>query len=359
MQERSKRRKAQRSKSRNRKTLLSVTVVLGTCLIAGAVYAGTLYYKAERALDRISASGTTPSETASPTSPMPGASAEADAADAVDENKPLTFLLAGVDNRSGSGGTLNTDVLMPVVYEPVSKKLSILSIPRDMKITSSEIGAHKANYYYAYYYSHNKGEDLSKTKEFYSNILQIDIDHMILVNFEAFSSIVDELGGLDINVPVNMRYVDNADGTNINLTKGMQHLSGKEVLDFVRYRKSNRGTAESSDISRNERQQEVLNLILGKLDSVNGIAQLGDIIDILGENIRTDIDKVQLRDWILNYKSMKPSSSELITLDSVWKSPYVYAKEEDLLVKLQKFREPLGLPALDKQQLLHDFGITD
>lgn len=93
MQERSKRRKAQRSKSRNRKTLLSVTVVLGTCLIAGAVYAGTLYYKAERALDRISASGTTPSETASPTSPMPGASAEADAADAVDENKPLTFLL--------------------------------------------------------------------------------------------------------------------------------------------------------------------------------------------------------------------------------------------------------------------------
>lgn len=68
-----------------------------------------------------------------------------------------------------------------------------------MKITSSEIGAHKANYYYAYYYSHNKGEDLSKTKEFYSNILQIDIDHMILVNFEAFSSIVDELGGLDIS----------------------------------------------------------------------------------------------------------------------------------------------------------------
>lgn len=127
MQERSKRRKAQRSKSRNRKTLLSVTAVLGTCLIAGAVYAGTLYYKAERALDRISASGTTPSETASPASPMPGASAEV--ADAVDENKPLTFLLAGVDNRSGSGGTLNTDVLMPVVYEPVSKKLSILSIP--------------------------------------------------------------------------------------------------------------------------------------------------------------------------------------------------------------------------------------
>lgn len=359
MQERSKRRKVQRSKSRTRKTLLSVAAVLGTCLIAGAVYAGTLYYKAERALDRISAAGTAPVQTAGPASPLPGASADAEAVEEEEENKPLTFLLAGVDNRSGSGGTLNTDVLMPVVYEPVSKKLSILSIPRDMKITSSEIGTHKANYYYAYYYAHNKDEDLSKTREFYGSLLQMDIDHMILINFAAFSSIVDELGGLDIDVPMDMRYVDNADGTNINLAKGMQHLSGKEVLDFVRYRKSNRGTAESSDFSRNERQQEVLNLILDKLDSVSGIAKWGEIIDILGDNIRTDIDKDQLKSWILNYSSMKPASSELLTLESEWKSPYAYANEEDLLEKLQKIRGPLGLPALDTQQLLHDFGITD
>ncbi|MBW4084320.1 LCP family protein [Paenibacillus sp. S150] len=359
MEERSKRRKEKRGKSRIRKTLLTLSAVLGTCLIAGAVYAGTLYYKADRALDRISASGSAPVESAGPAPLLPEASEAAEAADAEEADKPLTFLLAGVDNRSGSGGTLNTDVLMPVVYEPVARKLSILSIPRDMKLTSSEIGTHKANYYYAYYYAHNKGEDLSRTKEFYSSILQMDIDYMILVNFQAFSSIVDELGGLDINVPMDMRYVDNADGTNINLKKGLQHLSGKEVLDFVRYRKSNRGTAESSDFSRNERQQEVLNLILDKLDSVNGIAKWGEIIDILGDNIRTDIDKVQLRSWILNYQSMKPALSELITLESAWKSPYVYANEEDLLEKLQKLREPLALPALDKKQLLHDFGIAD
>lgn len=359
MEERSKRRKAQRSKKRTRKTLLSVSAVLGTCLIAGAVYAGTLYFKAERALDRISASGTAPAETAGPASPVPGASEDTEAAEEKDENKPLTFLLAGVDNRSGSGGTLNTDVLMPVVYEPVTRKLSILSIPRDLKITSSEIGSHKANYYYAYYYAHNKDEDLSKTKEFYGSILQMDIEHMILINFAAFSSIVDELGGLDINVPMDMRYVDNADGTNIDLKKGMQHLSGKEVLDFVRYRKSNRGTAESSDFSRNERQQEVLNLILDKLDSVSGITKWGEIIDILGDNIRTDIGKDQLRSWILNYNSMKPTSSELLTLESEWKSPYAYANEEDLVEKLQNLRTPLGLPALDTQELLHDFGINE
>lgn len=150
---------------------------------------------------------------------------------------------------------------------------------------------------------------------------------MILVNFEAFSSIVDELGGLDIDVPMNMRYVDNADGTNINLKKG--------------------------------RQQEVLNLILDKLDSVSGIAKWGNIIDILGDNIRTDIGKDQLRSWILDYPSMKPAASELITLESNWKSPYVYANKEDLLVKLHKLREPLALPALDTRKLLHDFGIAE
>ncbi|MNW19460.1 hypothetical protein D3C71_2194580 [compost metagenome] len=63
--------------------------------------------------------------------------------------------------------------------------------------------------------------------------------------------------------------------------------------------------------------------------------------------------------WILNYNSMKPASSELLTLESEWKSPYAYANEEDLVEKLQNLRDPLGLPALDTQDLLNDFGITD
>ncbi|MNN90098.1 Transcriptional regulator LytR [compost metagenome] len=101
----------------------------------------------------------------------------------------------------------------------------------------------------------------------------------------------------------------------------------------------------------------MLNLILDKLDSVSGITKWGEIIDILGDNIRTDIDKDQLVSWIMNYKTMKPATSELITLESVWKSPYVYANEEDLLEKLEKLRSPLGLPALDNSRLLHDFGL--
>lgn len=64
MDQRSKRKKAQRSKARKRTLLISTSAVLGTCLIAGAVYAGTLYFKAERALDQISASGSVPGETA-------------------------------------------------------------------------------------------------------------------------------------------------------------------------------------------------------------------------------------------------------------------------------------------------------
>ncbi|MNN92305.1 hypothetical protein D3C81_2105650 [compost metagenome] len=56
---------------------------------------------------------------------------------------------------------------------------------------------------------------------------------------------------------------------------------------------------------------------------------------------------------------MKPATSELITLESEWKSPYVYANEEDLLEKLQKLRAPLNLPALDTLELLKDFGISN
>ncbi|GGG02924.1 hypothetical protein GCM10010912_54610 [Paenibacillus albidus] len=346
-------------KNRVQKIVWTLGIALGACLVTVGIYASVLYYKTNQALEKITASAQpTPVATQGPPEIAPEP-ADIPATSVLGEDKPITFLLSGIDYRAGSGGTLNTDVMMVAVYNPVSRKASLLSIPRDMKITSDDIGTHKANYYYAYYFNHNREEDLSRTKQFFGKILQMDIDYMVLINFDAFRSIIDELGGLMIDVPMDMRYVDNADGTNIDLSKGLQLLDGKEVLDYVRYRKSNRGTAESSDFSRNERQQEVLDLMLGKLDSLNGITQWADIIDILGDNIRTDIDKPQLLKWVMNYKSIKPASTELITVASEWKSPYVYADKDDLLAKLEQLRAPLNLAPLKKNTLLQHFGIAE
>src|SRR5690606_37561279 len=123
--------------------------------------------------------------------------------------------------------------------------------------------ARKANSFYAYVYKKdNLLESYKQLKEVYGKFLGIPIDYVLVVNFNTLEAIVDELGGIHVDVDQNMKYVDPTDGTNINLTAGPQTLSGKEALDFVRYRHSNRGeTPESSDFARNKRQQVVISAI--------------------------------------------------------------------------------------------------
>ncbi|CAK4814071.1 unnamed protein product [Aphanomyces euteiches] len=144
---------------------------------------------------------------------------------------------------------------------------------------------------------------------------------------------------------MDMRYTDTADGTNINLKKGLQHLSGKQALDFVRYRKSNLGTDESSDIARNERQQQVLSGMLDEMTSLGGITQWGKILDIIGDHVKTDIPADQLRSWILHFQDVKPQQVLTMPLTSRWENPYVYLKEEDVTAAFSALRTQVGLPS--------------
>lgn len=277
----------------------------------------------------------------------------------IDKEKPFTILLAGLDNRVESG-SINTDVLMLASYDPDTKRASILSLPRDLKINSEQIGTHKVNYFFPYFYNRDKTTALTETKQFFNELLGLPIDYMITINFTGLKEIVDSLGGLDINVDMDMRYVDNFDGTDINLKAGQQLLAGKEVLDFVRYRKSNRGTKESSDIARNERQQQVVNQLLDKLGTLNGITQWGSILEIVGNNIKTDIEKQTLRDWMINFNEVKPVSTDLIKIESSWKSPYVYADQDSLVAAVRQIREQIGLQqGITDAELIEHFGVVD
>ncbi len=176
-------------------------------------------------------------------------------------------------------------------------------------------------------------------------MFDVPIDYIAVIDFDGFRQVIDELNGITIDVDMDMRYVDNFDGTNINLSKGLQTLNGKETLDFLRYRKSNRGTQESSDIARNERQQKVLSTLLDKMTSFTGITQWGGLLDIAGKNVQTDIPPDQLRKFILSFQKLKPDHIESIPLDGRWDSPYIVPKEEDLSAAIAALRTQLGLPS--------------
>ncbi|MVP02492.1 LCP family protein [Paenibacillus lutrae] len=244
--------------------------------------------------------------------------------------KPLSILLMGVDSREETG-TLNSDVIMAVTLNPETKSATVVSLPRDVEMKLKKNGeSHKANYFYPHFTLTEPETAMKKTKEFFGGFFEVKFDYMATIDFDGFKQIVDELGGLTLNVDMDMRYVDNWDGTDINLKKGVQTLNGKQTLDFIRYRKSNRNTAESTDIARNERQQQVLNEIVKELKSVGGVASIGGILDAVGNNMKTDIPSSQIYDLITKYITIDTQNIEFISLTGDWVSPYIVLVDEEV-----------------------------
>ncbi len=142
-----------RKKKKNRKILRTVMLTLGIFGIGAASYAGYLIHKADKALEQMSVSAAGAHQSA--------------AVESSAQLKPMSFLLIGVDNRSGSGGSMNSDVMMLVSLNPETRSATMVSIPRDLQLKPREFGlsSQKANYYYAYYYNKDRETALAHTKK--------------------------------------------------------------------------------------------------------------------------------------------------------------------------------------------------
>ncbi|GGH37791.1 LCP family protein [Paenibacillus segetis] len=318
-----------------RKVVLIMSLVIGSLIIGVGIYGGYIYYKADAAIQRIAA----PSDLQQKDKLVDNSSEDEEK----EPIQPMIMLLAGIDSRDGGAGLLNTDVLMLISFNPQTHSASMLSLPRDLLLKPKSLPSRKANFYYAYYSIKDKSTAISNTKQFFGDLLGLPIDYMVLVNFDALRQTVDTLGGLEIDVDMDMKYNDSVDGTHIDLKKGLQMLDGKQVLDFVRYRKSNQGTGESSDFARNDRQQQVIKQITEKLGAFQKISQWGKVIDIIGENVKSDIPESELHQWIYNFPKIKPDQIHSLQIESQWKSPYVYVKKQDLQMALAALRDEAGV----------------
>lgn len=249
------------------------------------------------------------------------------------KDKPKAFLLLGVDSRAKTG-TLNTDVIMVAALNPATKSATVVSVPRDSLIQLDGYKQQKANQFYAGFLRSVKKDGLSgeqaelaakeELRKMFGKMFGIPIDYAATINFKGFIDVVDALGGVTVDVDMDMRYVDRADGTNINLSKGVQKLNGQQALDFIRYRKSNDGKNMSDDFSRNKRQGEVLAAIADKLKSFGGAAKLGSVISAVGDNMKTDMPSSEITQLFTTYFGIDKDNIEYIPLQGDWRSPYVY-----------------------------------
>ena len=240
-----------------------------------------------------------------------------------------TILVSGVDD--GNGGS-DTNILMAV--DTVNGYVYGASIPRDSKAI---IGgkAHKINYAY------NKGgtELLASTV---SEQLGIPVDYTVCVNLQGFTALVDAIGGVDFEVPINMDYDDPIQGLSIHFRKGMQHLSGADALRVVRFRHNSDGTGYGSeDLGRMQTQQKFLKAVAKKMLSFeNLISNPRKYAEIFGQYVDTDLSVTDLAWFGMQVLGMGVDKIDFSTLPNEWKSPYIYLDPDETLALVNTYLNP-------------------
>jgi LCP family protein required for cell wall assembly len=196
--------------------------------------------------------------------------------------RPVNVLLIGSDTRPGDDDPGRSDTLILVRMDSKRGFISMLSFPRDLYVPIPGIGMGKINSAYSH--------GAAKTIETVQQLTGEDVNEYVIVDFEGFARLVDEVGGVYLDV--DRRYFNKNIGTaatnyaDIDLQPGYQRLNGTDALSYVRYRHTD------SDYARIARQQQFLSELkrqtkqLGSLTSITGFRR------IFGRNVETSIESV-------------------------------------------------------------------
>ena len=220
------------------------------------------------------------------------------------EGGPVTFLIIGCDKRAKENDPGRSDTLMVLRMDPAKKVAYLISIPRDSRVEVPGHGMTKINAAYAY-----GGADLSA--DTVSNVLGLEINHYVVVDFQGFKDIVDALGGIDINVKKKIR--DHFDGNYVSFNPGMHHFNGQEALEYVRVRHVD------DDFGRMGRQQQFLRAVMDKLTRFSNIWKIPELAGIASRNIKTDPDLgfTQIVSYGEQIKSIGRKNIHMITLPAL------------------------------------------
>lgn len=304
--------------------LIIVLVLLTVCVLVKAFFLKAPEQKAAELPAQSAAS-----DTDSQQSPEEQAAQEALRSHLERKGGFYTILVSGVDDDNGGS---DTNILMAV--DTVNGYVYGASIPRDSKAI---IGgkAHKINYAY------NKGgtELLASTV---SEQLGIPVDYTVCVNLQGFTALVDAIGGVDFEVPINMDYDDPIQGLSIHFKKGMQHLSGADALRVVRFRHNNDGTGYGSeDLGRMQTQQKFLKAVAKKMLSFeNLISNPRKYAEIFGQYVDTDLSVTDLAWFGMQVLGMGVDKIDFSTLPNEWKSPYIYLDPDETLALVNTYLNP-------------------
>ncbi|MHC1683501.1 MAG: LCP family protein [Clostridiaceae bacterium] len=227
--------------------------------------------------------------------------------------EPMNILLLGTD--FGTFGAQNegekrTDTIMVAHYDPKLKKMFVVSIPRDTKV--------KIN---GKYTKINDANTLGGTKlavETVEDLLDIDINYYVEVNYQGFNKIIDAMGGVTLTVPQTMIYDDASQDLHINFKKGETvELDGKRAEEFFRWRKNNDGIksdGDGSDLGRIENQRVLLKAMIDKVSNFNSISKIPSLINTATSCVTTNMTPNDILKYGVPFAKLGNSNIEFETV---------------------------------------------
>lgn len=247
--------------------------------------------------------------------------------------EPFTVLLMGVDSTDEAldkNSTGNGDALMLITFNPKTLNATILSIPRDSYVYLPNMGTENKITHAAWGGTNNMINTIERFTD-------IDINYYVKINFKGVVKLVDLLGGIKVNVPIDFCEQDsnrNWGDSTICLDEGEQTLNGEQALALARHRK----TLLTGDLQRGTNQQLVVQGMLNSAKNIKSANQALSILDTLSNNMDTNFTTKQLLSFYDIFKVILETSSNkdnIINIQKLYLSGVtqgIYDERTDLVL---------------------------
>lgn len=215
----------------------------------------------------------------------------------------LNVLILG-ESGVGDGYKL-TDSIMIASYNPQTQQASLLSIPRDTYVGKKNKDTASANYLASYKMNavYRNGTNLEETIECVNNLTGLELENYVLIDTDAIIDIVDAIGGVWFDVPIDMDYEDLNQDLYIHLKAGYQLIDGDKAEQLLRFRHNQDGTSYpveygDNDIGRMRTQREFIQATAQQLLKIENVTKVVSLLDIVFENVKTNLDIETLKYYI-------------------------------------------------------------
>lgn len=234
--------------------------------------------------------------------------------------KPFNIYVAGGDAYGSIDNVTNTDVNMIITVDPINRKVLLTSIPRDYYVNLPSFGddAYDKLTHAGYY-------GIEESAKAIENLLDIDINYYVKVNFSTIEGVIDAIKGVD----VYSDYSFCANGRpDICYKKGNNHLDGFHALMFARERYA----FKDGDVQRVKNQQKVLTAIIDKVtSSTTLVTNFSQILDSVGNSFSTNMETKNINRFIM--RGWNIESQNLVGTDLYTKNTYTYPNIELYVMK--------------------------